>query len=373
MSSKRILILCMNILIPIVSVFATAFFAVAAFKYFMPFIIAWLIAMAANPVVRFLEGRIKIHRKHGSIIIIVSVLAVIIGLIYITFSWLFMLAGRFINILPELYETVSADIASTFRELLSRFMIDGSDRTYMFSEIGRNINDSASGIIKNIALPTAGAAGSFVKKLPNVLVYIVITILASYFFTADMDTIKSKVVSCMPAGILKYREYIRRDVKKLIKGYFVAQLKIMCVVGLILLAGFYLLKVKYIFVAAFFIALLDFLPIFGTGTVLIPWAVLKLISADYMYAFGLAAMYIITQAVRQLIQPKLVGDSIGMPALYTLVCLYIGYRWSGIGGMIVSIPIGMFVLKAYEYGVFDGIKMNMELLAKELNNLRKEI
>jgi len=142
----------MNILIPIVSVFATAFFAVAAFKYFMPFIIAWLIAMAANPVVRFLEGRIKIHRKHGSIIIIVSVLAVIIGLIYITFSWLFMLAGRFINILPELYETVSADIASTFRELLSRFMIDGSDRTYMFSEIGRNINDSASGIIKNIAI-----------------------------------------------------------------------------------------------------------------------------------------------------------------------------------------------------------------------------
>ena len=101
MRIKRILLLLINILIPVLMTFITAFCGIFLIKYFMPFIIAWIIAMAANPVVKFLEGRIKIHRKHGSILIIVFVLCLIIGILYLIVSSAFMLLGRFINLLPR--------------------------------------------------------------------------------------------------------------------------------------------------------------------------------------------------------------------------------------------------------------------------------
>ena len=373
MRIKRILLLLINILIPVLMTFITAFCGIFLIKYFMPFIIAWIIAMAANPVVKFLEGRIKIHRKHGSILIIVFVLCLIIGILYLIVSSAFMLLGRFINLLPGLYESMSSDLTQTLSSLFARFDMIAPDKKRLLSEAASNLNSSVGTIIKNLALPTAEAAGGMVKKLPNLLVYTVVTILAAYFFTADMNNIRLKLNSMVPESALKYRKLIIRDFKRLIKGYFAAQFKIMLVVAAVLAAGFYILRIKYFAAAALFIAFLDFLPIFGTGTVLIPWAVLKLISAKYMYAFALALLYIITQALRQFIQPKLVGDSIGMPALYTLVFLYIGSRYSGIGGMIVAIPLGMLVLKALEYGAFDGIKRNVQLLIKEINEARNQM
>lgn len=96
------------------------------------------------------------------------------------------------------------------------------------------------------------------------------------------------------------------------------------------------------------------LPIFGTGTVLIPWAVFKLLSGDLRYAVGLVILYLVTQLVRRVIEPKLVGDSIGINPLVTLVFMYVGYRLSGVLGMILAVPIGAITINFYKAGVFDG-------------------
>ena len=117
----------------------------------------------------------------------------------------------------------------------------------------------------------------------------------------------------LPAFIFRYIEYMKRDAKGVIGGYFLAQFRIMCVVALILAAGFLVLGVRYGVLLAFLTAILDFLPIFGTGTVLFPWAVVKLFAGEYAYATGLILLYILTQVVRQIIQPKIVGESMGLP------------------------------------------------------------
>ena len=136
--------------------------------------------------------------------------------------------------------------------------------------------------------------------------------------------------------------------------------------------GLLLLRVDLALLSAALIALLDLLPVFGTGTVLIPWAVIKVISGEYAFAAGLALIYVLTQVVRQIIQPKIVGDTIGLSPLTTLLFLYLGYRWAGLGGMIVAVPIGMFVFNLYEFGMFDSLIDNLKLFVHDVNEFRKK-
>ncbi len=154
-------------------------------------------------------------------------------------------------------------------------------------------------------------------------------------------------------------------------GYFKAQFKIMGVVAVILLVGFFMLHIKYAILWAILIALLDFLPFFGTGTALIPWAVLKVLSGNYKFAVGLVIIYLVSQLVRQLIQPKIVGDTMGLNPLATMVFMYIGYKIGGIVAMIIAVPVGLILINLYEAGTFDDIIEDVRELAKGLNEYRK--
>ena len=95
-------------------------------------------------------------------------------------------------------------------------------------------------------------------------------------------------------------------------------------------------------------------------------------TGEYAFAAGLVLIYVLTQVVRQAIQPKIVGDTIGLPPFTTLLFLYLGYKWAGIGGMILAVPLGMFVLNLYEFGAFDSLIENIRLLVQEITIFRKE-
>ncbi len=136
------------------------------------------------------------------------------------------------------------------------------------------------------------------------------------------------------------------------------------------MAGFLVLGIDYAFLLAILVAILDFLPLFGTGTVLIPWAVIKLLSADYALAAGMALLYVLTQVVRQVIQPKIVGDSMGLPPLMTLVFLYLGFKLHGISGMILAVPLGILVLNLYKYGAFDSMLDSIKILSSDVRRFR---
>lgn len=155
-------------------------------------------------------------------------------------------------------------------------------------------------------------------------------------------------------------------------GYFKAQFKIMGVVFLILMAGFALLKIGYFALIAFLIAFLDFLPFFGTGTAMLPWALYKFLVGDYKTAFMLVVIYAVTQLVRQILQPKLVADSMGMNPLVTLILLYIGYRVSSVLGLILAVPVGMVVINMCQAGAFDYIFDDARILIEGVLRLREE-
>lgn len=139
----------------------------------------------------------------------------------------------------------------------------------------------------------------------------------------------------------------------------------------LLLIGLTVLKVRYSLLIALLMAFLDFLPFFGTGIVLVPWAVVTAIGGNYLRAFGFLVIWGVGQLFRQLIQPKIMGESIGMEPIPTLFLLFIGYRIAGVGGMLIAVPLGIIVVNMNEAGFFDTPKYSIRLLVRNVNEFRR--
>lgn len=365
---KHYLRLILNIVVPVTGWLLLCLVGPKVLKFFMPFVIGWVLAMIANPLVRFLERRMKLVRKHSSIVIVVAALALVVGIIYLVISKSFALLHGFIKDLPALYAGIEDDVAQSLAQVdhLLQFLPDSLRQTW--SEIGSNLGS----YVGKIASPTVEVAGNVAKGIPAMLVYFVVTILSAYFFIVDRDKILGFIKEHTPASAQRYGRYLKGELLRLIGSYFLAQFKIMAVVWLILTVGFLVLGVGYAPLWGFLIAFLDFLPVFGTGTALIPWALVKLLGGEYAFVAGLLLIYVLTQVIRQVVQPKLVGDSMGLNPLLTLLLLYLGFKINGIAGMILAVPVGLFFVSLYDYGAFRGITGSLDVLIREMNAFRRK-
>lgn len=369
---KKYLRIFLNILVPLVTICLVVIVGPKLLRFFMPFVIGAVIAMIANPLVRFLERHLKIVRKHSSILIIVVVLAGVIGVIYLLISKLVVEISALAADLPLLYENINREMQQVMvnlEHLLIRLPQNIQDTIYTFIE---NLGEYISVILQKLAFPTVSVAGNLAKRVPSAMIYAVITILSSYFFIAEREKFVFYLRKYTPTAMNRYIAFLKKDVRHLIGGYFLAQFRIMFVVAAILAVGFVFLRVDYGLFLAVLVAMLDFLPVFGTGTVLIPWAVIKLISGEYFMAAGLALLYVLTQVIRQMIQPKIVGDTMGLPPMMTLFLLYLGFKIQGLSGMILAVPVGIVVINLYHFGAFDSLIENIKILIHDINRFRKD-
>lgn len=339
--------------------------------FFAPFVAGWIVAWIAGPLVHFFEARLKIKRKAGSVVVIVAVIGLVVLALYLVGGKLAKEAVGLVNALPGMWENAEEDlqeISQNFSVIYNRLPEDLKVR---LSGVGDEINTFLGDIMGSVSLPTIAAVGNFAKQLPSILIGIIMALLSSYLFVAERNNITLWFGKVMPRSVQEHYRIIKRSLVKAVGGYLKAQLRIELWMYLLLVIGLAILRVDYVLLIAFLIAFLDFIPFFGTGTVLVPWAVLKILSADYKMAVGLLIIWGVGQLARQLIQPKIVGDSIGVAPIPTLFLLYIGYRLGGVIGMIVAVPIGLIVYTMYEEGAFDTTKNSILILVNGLNRFRK--
>lgn len=339
--------------------------------FFMPFILGWLISLIASPVVRFFEEKLKVKRKAVSAVVIVAVLAVVVLLVYLLIAKLIREGINFFNELPNLWNTILAELNNVGANLQGVYNRMPADMQATIDHIIVEMGDYISSKTGTIELPSFEAVGNVAKQIPDIFLGVVMCLLSAYFFVADKGYVAAAAEKYIPASIRYHFDLIRRSFRNAVGGYFRAQFKIECWIYILLVIGLMILEVDYAFLVAFGIAILDFLPVFGTGTVMVPWAVIELLSKNYRMMFGLIAIWLIGQLVRQVIQPKIVGDSIGMNAIPTLFLLYIGYRVAGVLGMILAVPIGIIVVNLYEEGVFDTTIQSLRILVAGFNHFRK--
>ena len=360
-----------NLAIAVIIFLAIIFLLPKAIVFFMPFVSGWIIALLAGPLVRFFEEKIKLKRKIGGAFVIIAVIALVVFLIYFVGSQLGRQLVGLIGALPDMWEGMESDlndIADRISVFLDKLPFDiDTNISSSTAQIGNYIGD----FIARMSSPTIAAAGNFAKLLPGFFIGLIMALLSSYFFVAERMQINEWFRKHMPAAIQLRYNMMRNSLVHSVGGYLKAQLKIEVWMYVLLVIGLGILKVDYYALIAFVIAFLDFIPFLGTGTVLIPWAIIRILTSDYRMTVGLLIIWGVGQLARQLIQPKIVGDSIGVPPLPTLFLLYIGYKFGGVVGMIIAVPIGLLVYTMYQEGVFDTTKNSVLVLVAGINRFRR--
>lgn len=368
MSEKgRTLKLILNLILPILAVIATLYLGGKLIVLFMPFFVGWVISLIANPLVRFLEKKLKIVRKAGSVIVIVVVLALIVLACYGIIAGAVREIKHFSQDVPAMVEGVKVEysqIATNVGQFVDKLPQDTKE---MVKGLISNVSGYVSEAVTNIGKSgIVDKAGDFASNVPEILAGIVFGLLASYFFIAEKEQIDALTRKLVPSGVKKEFHHLKTDLFDVLIGYFKAQFKIMAVIYVLLCIGLAILKVPYFLIWGFFIAFLDMLPIFGTGAVLWPWMIIEVLSGDIKTAVGLLIIYIVTLLTHQLIQPKLIGDSIGLNPFATLFFMYIGFKVNGVVGMVIAIPIGMILYKMLKTGTFDTMIYAGQELGKEI-------
>lgn len=324
----------------------------------LPFIIAYLLAKLIEPLVELLNKRFKVPRKLASAIL---VLLVVTGLIWLLVAVGARIADEITYLLTHT-EDISENLTVFFKnmqEFLNGFLgkkLGGFFGTQIdLSQIGEKVSSYVNGYIG----PAIEKVVAVLKSLPNVLVFIVVLILGTYFISSDNETISLFLEKATPQFAKKQFSLIKRDMSKAFFGYIRAQLLLMtitffeCTIGFLIIGGSF---AKYALLLGITISLIDMFPVLGTGTVLIPWGIYSLLTGNVRIGISLLILYGICLLVRQLLEPKIVGKQIGLHPLATLMTMYAGLRLIGFAGMILGPILALVIKNLAESGLFKAVK-----------------
>ena len=211
--------------------------------------------------------------------------------------------------------------------------------------------------IKSLVSPIGGGVWNFVKGIPSVLIAGIISIVASCFMAADYDRLvgflKHQLNEKHRMALSRSKAILFQTLRQLFKAYGT----IMFFTFLEMLLGLYILKLigiydsGYMVIVSIITAIVDIFPVLGTGTIVVPWAVYCLITGDYAMTIGLVIIYVIILVLRQIIEPKLVANRLGLPPVLTIAAMYIGTQLFGVLGIFLLPIICIMVKRLNDEGI----------------------
>ena len=361
-----------NVLIYIVIAVLVAIFLPKLLVFFLPFVIGWVVSAIANPAVKFFEEKIKFKRKASSAVMIVLILAIIILAGYGIIVFLVDQCIGFIQSLPENWSSWQGTLNTFGSNFNNLFKNLPSELREPLNNLGSFVTTSLGNFMKSLGSGDMNATlvsniSSGIGSAANILVGIIMCVLSAYFLTVEHNILFDKMERHIPKKAFSKFMAAYKGLKDAVGGYFKAQFQIEIWVYVITVVGLLILGVDYAFIIALGIAILDFLPFFGAGLIMVPWAIIAFTDGKYFLAIGMLITWGIGQLVRQLIQPKIVGDKVGVAPLPTLVLLFLGYKFWSVFGMVVAVPIAMIFISLYDEGLFDNFFDSLKILRDGLS------
>ncbi len=318
----------------------------------LPFLIAWLLSLAIRPLVGRLAGQRRLPRSLiTAVLVLLSSGLLVLGL--------FKGGERAISELGRFVEELAAEDGG-----IGFWLATLSDRTASLSEHLPFLNrfsehpafdafceglDGAVRAWAKSALETLGqkipaALMSLVGQLPSVLIFMTSLLLSCYYFSAHPTSPGKRLENLLPEAWQPTFGLWRKKIKKALTSYLRAYVILSLLTFSEMFLGLSILKIPYAFLMAWVIALVDFLPLLGAGAVLVPWAVVCLITGNGGLATGLLIIFGIHTLLRQILEPRLVSHELGLSPLVSLVAIYAGWRLMGVGGMIAA-PLLVMIVK----------------------------
>ena len=321
------------------------------FPYVIPFLIAWGIAYMIYPLATELSAKIKISRKICSFVMVLFLLILILSVLFLIVNRLLFEIQNLVDYLVENSERIAGYFKSVFdffNSIGERLPILSNFQDTGFAEsINENVSKFIDGIWKSLIDELGSAvpnlAAGIVTALPNILFVSLITVISCFYFAIDVDVVHSKLKQTLPDRAVKVLRATKRRIGLGLKKYFKAYFLLFTLTFFELLVGFSILGIDYAFVLSVLIAFVDFLPVLGTGAILAPWGIILLLMKNYFVGIGILVLFVITTVVRQIAEPKILGKSLGVHPLLTLVTVYVGFKLFGVVGVIV-LPLAIMLI-----------------------------
>ena len=331
-----------------------------------PFVAALLVAMALNPLVRWAQKKLGWSRKLLSFLILILIFALLGGgvtlLVYALGGEVVSLAQNWESLLEEGWQVVHQIEAlfADFRSLLPQQL------TMAFSDVSQSLMDwmqttLTEGIPRAADYLTDKAVG-----VPTFVLALAVFIMGAYFHTADYPYLRTRCIQNMDESLRSFISEVKAVAVAAFGGYLRAQILLSAGVFFILLGGFLLIRQSYSLLLALGIAVLDFIPLLGSGAVMIPWAVVCLFTREYQKAIALAVIWGLVSLFRRMAEPKVVGNQTGLSPILSLVSIYAGMKLYGVAGMILGPIVTLVVLNLAGLGMFHNVRLDIEAAVADI-------
>lgn len=334
---KNIVILGLSIIV--------VYFSFKLAVFFMPFLIAFIISLMLEPIIKFIMKKTKLTRRTSSIIVFIIAIVIICGILVWGITTLISEAS---NLLANLNTYIDMGY-NMFQSLVSSIDLSKINVPEEVMNIVQNsgmefletATDWAKSVLTNVI--------DFITSMPTLGVYTGISLIALYFICVDKIYMIDQLEHHLPETWVKRIGVHLRTLVKSLGCYLKAELILVLISFFISLVGLYIFyfmgwNIEFPLMIAIGIAFVDALPIFGSGTVMIPWAGILAFSGDMKLAIGIFILWCIMSIVRQLIEPRIISGQIGIHPIFTLIAMYTGFRFLGVWGLLLG-PIVLIILK----------------------------
>ena len=338
---------------------ATLFGIFLLFKlatFYIPFLIGFIISLLIEPIIKFINEKTKLTRKTSAVIVLLCTFIIIISLI----TWgVLTLITEATNLLQSLNIYIDK-IYSVFQNYISNIDINKLQIPEQVISLIENSANSFLGLLTNTITNFLTNFLQGITSIPIIGIYIIITILSTYFICTDKLYILDQIEHHFPKIWVKKFAIKLKKIITTLGNYLKAEAKLILITFIEILIGFYVFKflnlnVGYPFLTALAIAFVDALPILGAGTIMLPWAIISSTNGNLNLGIALIILYIIIVVVRQLLEPKIVSGNIGIHPIFTLIAMYTGFKLIGLFGLFVG-PIALIILKnVFETMIDNGI------------------
>lgn len=337
-----------------------------------PFVLALVFAWLLNPAVRWLEGRSSGSRKVISMILLILVFAVLAGVLF-GLGWMAVgqIRSLFDNrqsLLDELLDGVVNVVNSVggWLEGLGGLVPQGVITTS--EDLINALLDWVQGLdFSGWLTQMAGQAPSMAANVSGFAVALVVFIMASYFITGDYPRLRQEFTDRVPMMARDFCRSVKNIFMSAFGGYIKSQLILSAGVFLILSVGFFIMGQPYSLLLAFGLAVLDFIPIIGAGTVMVPWAVIDMVLAQYGEAAALMAVWGVIVLFRRFAEPKILGDQTGLSPILSLVGIYVGMKVGGVLGMVMGPLLLLVCINLAKLGIFRPVLDDLALAAGDIH------
>lgn len=309
----------------------------------MPFLLAGLLALAAEPLVSSLQRHLKLPRAVAAGIGISISLLLTVLLVVALCALLVRQLGALAGVLPDLENATLSGLNSLKEWLLHLAENAPAGIGSVVSQGVEGMFSNSSTLLNQATSTLLALASTILKGLPDSALGLGTWVLATFMLSVRLPKIRGWISHRLPAAWHgKYLPWLT-GLKHSLSGWMLAQLKLMGLTFCILSAGFLLLRISRPILWAALICLVDILPVLGTGTVLIPWSLVCFLQGNRLQSIGLLGIYVVVSLLRSVMEPRLVGKQLGLDPLITLVAIYAGYQLWGLPGILLAPVLAVVV------------------------------